>query len=457
MSLNPACIRFDSVYQATGGWVSVQGKEAERFEDISQVDSDFISVSNLGFQEVFKTGLSANSKIRISSYLDADFYSIKYRDERKKQEEKGATFLKEAPNDMISHFGIEVDDWEKQVEVASGVFDRIYSLAEDSVGFKVPPSFELRKGIRQELMGHDTVIDDMTLLEALEASTTHYSLVARPMDAVQFDVDFGMTVSVPKATHALDILSKPLPKFGTKWKRLSKKVSSDRASAYIESLDPKGIYLFRVNVKSVDESMADIINYGTGGNSRRWVTSIEARFLAKYAKFDIYQGFEALSVIEHDPMFEALDKAFNREQHDFSYSAGLFLQNVWSGLSTAQKPLAHILKENESYNFYTPFLKAYDKFALIEKVKCLMDQDILVSLYGKGDIKIILKDYQLEPNELFNKFEKANVIPYGLNLKLDSSKINQENPLSILRQLYMSGDTDSIVELDKQLFNHLMK
>lgn len=456
MSLKPSCIRFDSLSQAKCGWASVQGKKAERFDDITQLDSDNVAISNLGFNEIFKTGLSSNSRIRTNLYLDANFYSGRSREDKKKSQNNTGYQLSEAPNDMISHFGIDDDDWEKQTEVVSGVFDRVFSLAKDSVGFKTPPFLELKKGIRAELLPHDSLIDDMTLFEALEASTTHFSLINKPIDSVQYDVDFALSVGLPKASHALDILSKPLPEFGTKWKKITRKIKAPDTNKFLEKIEKHGIYLFRVNFKSFDESIAHIVNYGTGGESRRWITGVDALFLKDYATFEIYQGYEALSVIEHDKTYPVISSAFSAEQHDFSYSASLFLQNMWTGMAASLTPKAHILKEKESYNFYTPFLKSYDRIALIKTAKKLIDEGILVSSYAKGDLRVILKDYQMVPEELFAKFEKAGVIPYGLNMKLDRSKIDQSNPYNLLRQMYFSADTESIIALDKQLYMHLM-
>ncbi len=456
MSLRPSCIRFDSVSQVRGGWVSVEGGKAYRFDDIAQLESDCVAISNLGFNELFRTGLSSSSRIRTSAYLDAEFFSVRHREEKKKTQNKTGYQMNEAPNDIISHFGIEDDDWEKQVEVVSGVFSRVYSLANDSIGFKAPPFHELKKGIRQELLGHDSVVSDMTLLEAIESSTTHFSLVNRPIDSVQFDVDFGLTVGLPKASHALNILSKPLPKFGTKWKKITQKVKLKDVPSFMDSLETHGIYLFRVNFKSFDESMAHIINYGTGSESRRWITGVDALFLKDYATFEIFQGYEAVSVIEHDSCYPAISSAFNPEQHDFSYSAGLFLQNVWTGLASSFKPPAHVLKDNEACNFYTPFLKSYDRIELIKTAKKLVDENLLVSSYAKGDLRIVLKDYQLNPKELFNKLESAGVIPYGLNMTLDKETVDLSDAHSLLRHMYLSSDTESIIELDTQLYGHLM-
>ena len=453
--LQPGCLRFDSASSIEGGWASVDGCKAFRFRNVSDLESDFFFLSNIGFNESHKTGLSNTSKIRTNSYFDVNYFSIQERENNKKiQNNMDFERLNRSPNDMIAQLGIDDLDWEKQVESISLVASRIYEEAVKSFDLEKPPFYELKKGIREKIIPPDYVIKDPKLFDALESSTVHFSLVNRQMNSIQNDVDYGINLTIPKAKHSFDILSKPLPAFDTQWKLLSKKISDINVPKFLEGIDQRGIYLFRVNIKSLSDEYGHIVNFGTGKEQRTWITGIDALFLKDIAKFDIYQGYEAIDVIDSSEIYPLLTEAYNPLQHDYSYSTGIFLQNVWASLAISQKPKANIVRNYDSFNQFTPFLKAYDRIELIKKVKMLDDKDIIVTSYGKSELKVVLKDYQIKP-EIFDIFESTNLIPYGLKLDMSEISVNPDEPLSILRKLYMGGRTNDILTLDKKFYKSL--
>jgi hypothetical protein len=448
--IRAGCIRFDSATQVEGGWASIEGAESVRFDAISDLDSDCVFITNLGFNESYKTGLSSSAKVRTTDYLDTPFYSINDREESNKIQNQTVPRLKKAPKDMIAQLGVEDNDWERQVEVGAQIAKRVFEQAKEGFDIHTPPFFELKRGIRDAMIGFDPVIKDMKLFDALESSTTHFSLVQRSIDAIQIDVDYGIGVTVPKATHALNILSKPLPAIGTNWKFIGQKVTADKVGAFLDSLNPHGIYLFRVNIKSFDEEYANIVNFGTGKEKRVWITGVEAQFYRNIAKFEIYQGFEAEEIIDCAPGYEDISSFYNSEKHDLSYSAGLFLQNIWTGLAKSKAPPANIVKSNESFNVFAPFLKAYDRLALIEVAKKLTEHDVVVTSYSKAELRIVLKNTQLNTSA-FEIFKKADVLPYGLKINMDDYPI-ESNVNDLLRKIYMEGDTDSILALDQKFY-----
>lgn len=440
-------LRFDSIEQVESGWASIKGGTPFRFEDINELETRCFYVSNLGFEEAFKTGIASNAKIRNTDFIDVNFFST--RERRPKKEENIYNKLKRVPNDIIGQLGIDDDDWELQTQTMSAIIDRVYSETKNIFDFKYPDFKKLAFNIRESLMKYDQVIKNDKLLDALSVSTIDYSLVQRSIDSIQPETDFGINVSLPKAKHALDILSRPLPKPTTTWTEFSKKMSAKKSKEYIESLPSHGIYLLRVNIKSISDEYAHIVNFGTGKEKRTWITGVDAQFLVKYSVLEIQQGFIADEVVEHHPIYDKISKMYNAEQHDLSFSAGILLQNIWMALTTSSMPPPNIRRQYETYNIMKPFIKSYDRLQLTETAKILDEENIIVTSYSKSELRIALKNTQINP-EIFYVFKKADVIPYGLKMKMNELELNA--PCDILKKLYMQGDTHSILTLDENFY-----
>jgi len=277
--LKAGCLRFDSSLNVKDGWYSISGEPARRFDRVADTDSDAFYIANIDFDTSFKTGLSNSSKVRTSNYLDVDFYNSQERDVKQRVQDSQQVRLAKSPNDMVSHLGIDEENWPLQAELCAEINSRVFLLAKDGFELDSPPFYELKKGVRDSLLPFDPVYEDGQLYDALESSTTHFSLVQREIDSVQWDVDFGLNVALPKVSHALSILSKPLPRFNTKWKLIGKKVNAPDVNGFLSALEPHGIYLFRVNFKSFSDDYAAIVNFGTGKERRAWITGVEAMFL----------------------------------------------------------------------------------------------------------------------------------------------------------------------------------
>jgi len=119
-------------------------------------------------------------------------------------------------------------------------------------------------------------------------------------------------------------------------------------------------------------------------------------------------------------------------------------------MTKQKKPPSNILKNKFSFNPYAPFIKAYDRLALLETAKKLHDQDLIVTSYSKGQLKVIVRDTQLNTG-LYDQFKSAGVVPYGL--KFDMSGVEADStPLSLMTKIFMAGDTDSIMQLDRHFY-----
>lgn len=448
-------LRFDSVQQIESGWASIQGEEPFRFDHINDLESRCFFVSNIGFDEANKTGMVSNAKIRNTDYLNVNFSSVKEREPKQSPVIEGSiSSLSRVPNDLIGQLGIGDNDWQEQVQAMASITDKVYRESKEAFDLDYPPFKKLASGIREKLMGYDTVIKDDKLFDALSGATVHYSLVQRSIDAIQPETDFGINVSLPKVEHAFNILSKPLPNFNTKWKMITKRVRADKSVEFVRSLESHGIYLLRVNIKSMSGEYGHIINFGTSKEQRTWITGSDAQFLAQFAEFEIYQGFEAESVIDGHEVYKAIQENYTPEHHDLSHSAGLFMQNVWTALSMPYRPPSNIIKTFEAYNPFTPFIKSYDRLALIEAAKKLDEKNIIVSSYAKSELKIVLKDTQITP-DIFHDFKEANVIPFGLKMDMDAVEIDSSNSKDIQRKIYMEGNTDAILALDDNFYSRI--
>lgn len=448
------CLRFDSVEHIEGGWASIEGGEAFRFNRMADLESDCLFLSNIGFTESHKTGLSNNAKIRTSSYIDVEVYNIRERKANERIVNKESDGLSSSPRDIPGNLCIDDSDWEKQVEVSSCVASRVFENATVDCKLETPPFFELKKGMREALIPHDAVISDSTLYDALETSQVNYSNVQRALNSVQNDMDYGVNLMLPKASHAFDILSKPLPAFHTKWIKSLERIDSKDVKAYLEGIKPHAIYLFRVNIRTFEPEYAHIINFGTGKERRAWITGVDALFLKDIATFDIHSSYEAMEVINHHPVYDMVKKSYSPEKHDFSYSTGIYLQNLWLSLTVKSTPRANILKRDLSHNQFAPFIKAYDRIALAKVVKKLDSMDINVLTYSKGQIKVALKSHQIKP-EILEVFKEAGVIPLGLKVDMTSYEINSDDPYDVLRKIYMTGDCDAVMEIDKAFYRKL--
>lgn len=383
---------FDDCDSAMNGWYSIAGSEPVRINSHGQLQSDVLWVTNINYRQYRKLNLTSTPNIFDEQYFRTSLRQI--------SSEVG---LLEDPKSLVV-FASKV--FTRVVDLGKKYFNlditnpgyRYYSLLADRI---MPPFMRKRP---MESFALD-LIDGFK--QATQANQAITGLKAPQGSAIQSFV-------IPRVAHAKWLLSQGYPGSGT-WTELKKKDytavfgiedgqevrgTKSKVNQLIELGKTKAAIL-RVNVVSIDNFHRTFSTFGAGvKHTRKWATIPEIIHMARYSKIEIEGGYatdlKKLNILDKIK----LDDFDN--QLDYSYSLGLFLENVWIALTNP-------LYGNGQHTAVGAYMRSYDRLICARYAEMFSEYNCVIGSYGTGRVLVYVR-----PNENYTIGELAlenNLLP----------------------------------------------
>lgn len=226
-----------------------------------------------------------------------------------------------------------------------------------------------------------------------------------------------------RLTHAIDVLSTPVPVFGGKWEGLKDKAllkKTDIVDFLIKFPMP---VLTKVSVKNIAPEVADLIGFGNTGNKREakirhWLSQPELMWLAPYATIKVEdvlvgEGYQPGFLAESHPLNTSLamphvDKGFNQ----LSISAGLLAENYWVSLANKTQKR----NGNSTQSFFSAsaaWMRSVDLLHIfMDALKLRNKVDVTINNYSVGSMSVSFNTDQWD--DIFAASQELNLFmpPY---------------------------------------------
>lgn len=361
---------FDDPKTATTGWAS-KGGDAERIKGIGNLSTDTLWITNVGYKHYRSLNLTQSPHIYDSQYLRSSIMHI------------------------AKEFGLE-DNPEKLVKVSAKIFNRVVGFGGEYFGINpdtpvyryvnlvadsVTPAF-MRKTPKGKY--------ESELLEAFKQATQQnqgMTASKRPFGSTAHNFYF------PRSAYAKWLLASDVP-IGSSWTEIKKK-NIDTVFGHVEGtavkgskavierlmeLGEKNSVFLRVAILHTDSFYRSFATFSTGANyPRRWATLPEVLTLSRFCKISISGGFMTQS-----GKLPLEDKLAMVPDNEFSYSRGLFLENLWVSLAT---PIY-----GTSFTPVGAYLRAYDRMACLSVAESFASSSFVVGSYGTGRVTAFLRN-----------------------------------------------------------------
>jgi hypothetical protein len=368
---------FDDPTVAMNGWYSVDGSEPTRINSYGELKTDVIWITNINYRQYRKLNLTSSPHIFDEQYFRTSLRQI--------STEVG---LQENPKELVI-FASKV--FTRVVALGKKHFDvdlsnpgyRYYSLVAD----RIMPSFMRKRPI--ESFGLDLIDGFKQSTQANQAIT---GLKAPQGSNIQSFV-------IPRASHAKWLLSQKYPGPGV-WKELKKKdysgvfgtedgqeVKGTKAKVnQLIELGTSMAAIFRVKALSIDSFHRPFSTFAAGSNhTRKWATIPEILHMSRYSKVEIEGGY-ATEAVELDILSDLNLTDFDN-QLDYSYSLGLFLENVWVALTNP-------LYGNGQFTSVGAYMRSYDRVICSKYAEMFSEYNYVIGSYGTGRVLVYVR-----PNE----------------------------------------------------------
>ena len=168
----------------------------------------------------------------------------------------------------------------------------------------------------------------------------------------------------------------------------------------VKKLAETNSFLFNVEVKGYVEEYSYFTMFGVGrgenAEPRKWATFPELAEMIKYSHVTILKGLKTESGKRDH---ELLDKD---PSTNFSYSKGIFLENVVNALST---PI------DKNYNGIIPYIRAYDRATCFRLAEVLHKENYQIMSYGMGNVTVLVSKNKKDMDEFIGKCLSLGVLP----------------------------------------------
>ncbi|MGX9960618.1 hypothetical protein ACW0US_17870 [Xanthomonas euvesicatoria] len=374
-------VRFDSQDPHQGGWVSVDGTKARRINGFGALDNQTLWWSNLGFNQLYETGLNRTPYIKRTTYLTS-------------WNPSGSSI---GQDEVCLSWGLLPRSFPEQLitEALSGIFSRTMRFAEKTYGIDIARQVPTYDNLADELRARMIPQRDKHLSPEVDAALSsahqYYANCVTPrfVDDEHVIVNF-VAPAVPYAKEMLDLVV-PADQFDF--------VSSSQLPMPARRLEwvlkQERPVLASVRVSDVDPDYASVIAYGNGarsGSNRRWATHPELLLLSKYAKVDVdsvflFGGYEKLPAGLQLPGFTRLQS--------MTPTAELIATNHWISLAR-ENPYNLEQVRSPAERALSPraaWLNAMDRFMMYTYAIQLYKAGITVRRYGAGRVTVVVPKY----------------------------------------------------------------
>lgn len=375
-----ACF-FDDKETPQSGWVSINGSEVARISKISELRSDVVWVTNIPFK----------------TYRDMNLDSIgNIFDEQ---------FFRTSITQLLKELSLENSIKQACVEL-SKIFTRVATFGSDKFNLST-----------EELSYRYFTTVNTALLPSVSRSAPNHSCSIEIMDAIKQSTQplQVMTAKAPKGSVAVNFLfprsayykfifSLDYP-LSSEWAVIPKlnntatfgyesgaviKGTKAIIAKYIKLSETHAAF-FRVTVISQDGTYSDYQMFGASGafNKKRasvrlWATLPEIVHLSTYSKVKVEGGF----CTPHSKL--SLADKLNFPDREFSYSRGLFAENLFAGLSTP-------LYGNElKASALGAYLRCYDRLACAKAAEGFNKAGFVVGSFGLGRVTVFVSQSERE-------------------------------------------------------------
>lgn len=418
-------ILFDDPKESTEGWASKSGEEAKRVGGVHELDNECLWVTNTPYKQYVELNLGKLNNIKESHFMRIEPSSlIKELDLDKKPKE--ATEYVSKIFQRACNFGLDIYG----VNPLEGRYYRYPQVLTSKI---LPNSF----------FSSPTFKDD-SINNILKSSTQ----ILQTHIGTKPNGNQTITLSMPRIAYYKWLLSKKYPS-SKHWNQLNfsngsfeigydrkKEISGTKTRLKkLNDISENFSILFNIQIKSIDKDYVSFASFGASGNSdaqnsmRSWVTFDELKELARFCKVEVKKAIKTESDYLPDDIKNIYDDG------DFSISKGIFLENIFSALSTPY---------NKKYHGAIPFLRAYDRMACLKIAELLNKENFFVLSYGTGKIVTLCPEARLD--ELSVLSLSLGLIPPMEHISSQNENIAPEQDNAILD--WMSEDYQQFFEKD---------
>lgn len=342
------------VVSLAGGWASIGGTPARRIQGVSDLPSDVIWMTNLGYSNFRNAKLNMHANFRNDGWLRTTF------------------------NQIAEEFGLgqSTGKAKEAAEVLSLVAHRVVAYSCKELNIQVQSHARLNDDYATE-MG----------LDRCRIPETHYStfetIAGHPYVSVIHGVSFGrgtatsLTLRCNRLTYARLMLSHKVPP-DTGWELVKQKLTD----ADLERMDKP--FLVRCRITNVKPIMAEALSWGSGSKLiREWLTDVEWRVVRQYADVELRaamvceQGYQSLDSYAAMLPQGAVD--------ELSYSLGLVAEQVWTALMNKQPRSG----QTPGFPVRAAWLRAIDRMQMFDYAQRMQSRrGVTLLSYGMGNVVV---------------------------------------------------------------------
>lgn len=396
-------ILFDDTKVGEQGWGAKSGHEAERFNGINELDQEYVWISNIEYNDFNHLSFRNVSYLRESHYMRSTIKSF------------------------IQELGLHNSPSEA-AEILSNIFQRVIDFGYEMFGIDPREhSHRYANLLAQKIlpmnMRKPPTHNNESISDALEESTQlmQNNVGRRPSGRK------AITIHMPRIAYFNWLLKSKVPS-STEWKKIAfnsgefeigidkgKEVEGTKSRmANLEKLSKDNAFMFNISIKSMESDYLSFASFGVGKKtSRTWVTFPELKELSRYARIEVRKGLKtSIGEIDGDVMDK--DPTTN-----FSYSKGLFLENLVSALST---------NVDGVLNGVIPYIRANDRMACLKAAEILNSEGYFVMSYSFGKIVVLVPETSI--NDFIGKILSMGLQPpISLLSKLNDGDIFIEDEI----------------------------
>lgn len=360
---------FDDPESALGGWACRAGDKPFRVNGTQSLASDVFWITNLHYNLFRRFNL-----VQAPHIADTQFFR---------------TSLQMLANELGLY---QAPD--RAVEVLASIFARVVIQGDEHLGIgRSPSGYRYMKALMDRLLPrehrmlpHGAHAHELQncFRQAMQANQG-MSGVQRPAGAVAYSFVF------PRGAYARWLLSQPVP-CSAAWQEIKTRgeetvfgvqagenVSGTRAiRARLQDLGEGHAVFLRIRVLDMDPFYQPFASFGaTAKCPRAWAALPEVLELSRYAKIAVAGGFRA-------PAAPLNLQGLDLEADEFSFSRGLYAENVWAALT--QK-----LNNGKDETALGAYLRAYDRLACGRAAAAMARMRYLIGSYGTGRVLVYLR------------------------------------------------------------------
>lgn len=404
--MNIGVILFDDPKVGEQGWGAKSGQEAERINGFNALDQDYIWITNVDYMDFNNLGFRNVSCLRETHYMRGTVKTF--------IEELG---LKNSPSEAA--------------EILSNIFQRVVDFGNEMFGIDPKEhSHRYANLLAQKIipmnMRKAPTHNNESISDALEEATQlmQNNVGRRPNGRK------AITIHMPRIAYFNWLLGSLVP-VDREWKKVAfksgdtgefevgvekgKEIEGTKTRmSKLDKLSEDNAFMFNISIKSMEDEYQSFASFGVGKkSSRTWVTYPELKELVRYSRIQVKKGLKT-KIGALDSEVQDKDPSTN-----FSYSKGIFLENLISALST---------NVDGVLNGVIPYIRAYDRMACLKASEVLNNEGYYVMSYSFGKIVVLVPETGI--NEFISKVLSMGLQPpVSLLSKLNPGDIFVEDEI----------------------------